>query len=257
MYRLVTLACVVLLGIAAAAMGQRPGHSTLSLVIEEVRYEGIALDQVIEDLRQATGGNFHVNWRALDAVGVMPDTPVTVRARRLTVRKFLQLTLGQLTNGQRLSVYNDAGVVELTTRELAHQVLVTRVYNVDDLLFVFPTIDRDELGLGDSDGRGGDALRQSRSRSDYGSSSRSRLSPSRSGGGVDDDVRRQRMEELSAVIEALIEPPIWRENGGPASIGFFRGNLVVTAPRRIHERIGAPSSEPYWGQYMSRRTHRK
>jgi hypothetical protein len=35
-----------------------------------------------------------------------------------------------------------------------------------------------------------------------------------------------------------IEPNIWRDNGGTSTIRAFRSNLIITAPRRIHERIG-------------------
>jgi hypothetical protein len=33
---------------------------------------------------------------------------------------------------------------------------------------------------------------------------------------------------------------VWRQNGGPASIRFFNGTLIVTAPRSVHEAIGGP-----------------
>ncbi len=35
-----------------------------------------------------------------------------------------------------------------------------------------------------------------------------------------------------------VEPEVWRENGGTASIRYFRGRLIITAPRSVHEQIG-------------------
>ena len=45
-------------------------------------------------------------------------------------------------------------------------------------------------------------------------------------------------QELIDLIRDTIYPDIWRENGGTASIRMFRDNLVVTAPRAVHEAIG-------------------
>ena len=50
--------------------------------------------------------------------------------------------------------------------------------------------------------------------------------------------RAERAEELLTLIRDTIYPDLWRENGGTASIRMFRENLVVTAPRMVHEAIG-------------------
>jgi hypothetical protein len=52
--------------------------------------------------------------------------------------------------------------------------------------------------------------------------------------------RAERAQDLVDLIMDVIEPDIWRENGGPASIRYFNGSLIVTAPRHIHEMIGGP-----------------
>jgi hypothetical protein len=40
------------------------------------------------------------------------------------------------------------------------------------------------------------------------------------------------------MIRETIRPEIWRENGGTASIRYYNGHLVVTAPRSVHEALG-------------------
>jgi hypothetical protein len=40
------------------------------------------------------------------------------------------------------------------------------------------------------------------------------------------------------MIRETVRPEIWRENGGAASIRFYNGNLIVTAPRSVQEAIG-------------------
>ncbi len=50
--------------------------------------------------------------------------------------------------------------------------------------------------------------------------------------------RAERAEELLSLIRETIYPDVWRDNGGTASIRMWRDNLVVTAPRNVHEAIG-------------------
>jgi hypothetical protein len=42
------------------------------------------------------------------------------------------------------------------------------------------------------------------------------------------------------LIVQTVYPNMWVQNGGKASIRFFNGNLIVTAPRSVHEAIGGP-----------------
>ena len=39
-------------------------------------------------------------------------------------------------------------------------------------------------------------------------------------------------------IRDMVESAGWKKKGGIASISSFNGSLIITAPRRIHERIG-------------------
>ena len=47
-------------------------------------------------------------------------------------------------------------------------------------------------------------------------------------------------QELVDLIVDTVSPTIWLRNGGMARIRFFDGNLIVTAPRSVHEAIGGP-----------------
>ena len=48
----------------------------------------------------------------------------------------------------------------------------------------------------------------------------------------------QRAQDLVDLIINPVRPDIWKENGGPASIRYFNGNLIISAPRSVHEAIG-------------------
>ena len=43
------------------------------------------------------------------------------------------------------------------------------------------------------------------------------------------------------MIRETIRPDVWREAGGPASIRYYNGNLIVTAPRSVQEALGGPT----------------
>ena len=50
--------------------------------------------------------------------------------------------------------------------------------------------------------------------------------------------KEERAQQLLDVITSTIQPDIWQVNGGTAAIRFFNGNLIVTAPRSVHEALG-------------------
>ena len=235
----------------------------LSRELDQVKLDAIPIGEVVSLLADTTGANFHINWKALQGVGVDRTTAVTLHLRHVTVRKTLSLMIEQLPATAPLSFYNDQGVIEVTTLELADLAVVTKVYNVEDLLMVAPDIDP-SAGLS---GNAGQSSSGSSSSSAYGSSSssnsrstgqssaRTSSSGSRagaqgsssagssgsgnsSGANTDTQTRQGRLIAIVQLIRDTIEPTLWKENGGAASISSFNGNLIVTAPRRVHERIG-------------------
>jgi hypothetical protein len=189
------------------------------------RLSFINLDQtpladVVELLRNDLRMNVYVNWTALEFAGVDRMTPISLKLRNVRMDKLLDLILRQASPDNALSHYLDGNVLHITTRQIADEALVTRVYPVMDLLveipdFVGPTFNLDASNEGGSSPFGGS-----------------------NGQTNQDNNIDQRIEKLIQLIQKTIEPDIWRDNGGVASIRFFMGNLIVTAPRRIHDRVG-------------------
>ncbi len=189
----------------------------------EIKFDGIGLAESIDFLRDLTGANIHVQWKALEEVGVTRDAPVNVHFRSLTLGKALTLILSSASGKNELAFVSDGNVIEITTRALADKKLYTRVYPVDDLLLQIPDFDdAPATGLANAS-----------------SSGRANAPPSkRSNPNEKSLTRAERAEDLVTLIRETIRPDIWRENGGPASIRCFRGNLVITAPQSVHEAIG-------------------
>jgi hypothetical protein len=214
----------------SSALTQVDAKRALGTEMPEVKLAGARLEDAIQFLQDTSGANIHVNWRALETVNVTRETPVTLRMSPMPLRKLLKFVLTEADSAGLATFYADDGVIEVTTRDLADQRLVTKVYPVDDLLLTIPDFnDAPQFQLGGttavSGGGGG------------GGSGQSLIS------GTNTQEQNQvgkaaRGTELVQLVMDTVQPEAWRENGGTSSIRYFRGRLIITAPRSVHEQIG-------------------
>jgi hypothetical protein len=198
----------------------------LDEVVPDVNVDAIGIDRVIDFLRNVSGANIVVDWNTLTGAGVAKDAPVTLQVRGLTLRKVLQLALDQASPNTAMTMSVDQNVIEVTTQEAADRKLVTRTYSVADLVLPPVTSTPPTLSLtqatqqGSSGGGGGSGLF-----TDTNSQQTQQTS-------------QQRADQLVMLIKTMVRPTIWQDNGGTASISYFIGQLVVTAPMSVHETIG-------------------
>lgn len=219
--------------LASLCRGATPRpHVDLAATLPELRFDETPLAEVYDFVRDVAGINLHVNWRALEEVGVTRDTTVNLNLRNITVRKLLDLLIADIGAADRLTWYVDDGVVEVTMRDVADQRTIVRVYPIDDLImeipdFVGPNLNLSSLNTGGGQNGGGSSvslLQENDSRED-------RDQPR---------TKAQRVQALIDLITQTIQPDIWRINGGTATIAYLNGSLVINAPRSIHEAIGGP-----------------
>lgn len=210
------------------APAQAP-RAALGRTVPDLNFTGVTLGDAIEFLRDVSGANIHVNWPALEAVGVGKDTQVNLHLRNIPLRKVLQLILREAGSGELLTFYIDDGIIEVTTKELADQDMITRIYPVDDLIMEVPDFDNapDFQLQGSTTGGGGGG---------------GNLFGGNIGDGETNNTktRAERAAELIDIIQAIIQPDVWDVNGGRAAIRFLNGSLIVTAPRSVHEALGRP-----------------
>lgn len=223
------------LAVAPPARAERPDpRQSVGRSSPDVRFDGTPLVDAIEFLRDATGLNVHVNWRALEAAGVSRVEPVTLQLAGVPVGKVLETVLEDAAPGL-LSYYVDGRVVRVTTRAIADEELVTRIYRVDDLTVDVPDFKGPNLNLTGGAGVGGNGA--------------SGGGGGGSGGGLFDDAgdededdatltKSERGQRLVDLITSTVRPDIWQDNGGPASVRYFNGALIVTAPRSVQAAIG-------------------
>lgn len=213
-------------GIAKSAMSRR---------LPDVKLQNVSLADSIEFIRDVSGANVVVNWRALEAAGVSKDTPINVRLNGVSLRKVLATVLNEAGGGTALAYVVEDNVIEITTQEIADRQMFMRIYPIEDLLLEIPNFDNAPDFNLSSTNKGGGGGQGSSSGGGSGG-----LFDNQSGS-KDKEVTKTRDEKAQEIITLIIEtirPEVWRENGGTASIRFFNGSLVVTAPLSIHELIG-------------------
>ena len=227
--------------VAGAPSTAAPRDRLLSRSLPEMKFTGVTFGDAIDFIRDASGANIHVNWKALETQNVTADTTVNLRLRSVPLKKVLNLLLSEVSGSDTLTYFVDEGVIEITTREMADKKVYTRVYPVEDLVMEIPSFtDAPVFDLtsatqqgGTGGGGGGGGGGGSSGQGLFGGSSNSQQQQRDAG-----TTRADRGEELVQLITETVRPEIWAVNGGTATIRYFRGSLVVTAPRSVHEALG-------------------
>lgn len=197
-------------------------NAAMQMRVPAVALNSVALDDVFNFMRDVAGLNLYVNWPALEAAGIDRSIPISLKLRNIKLGKVMDLALNQATaGGAPLTWYVSDNIIYVTTKELADQDMVTMIYDVQDLLVEVPNFDAPQFtpSSGGSGG-GGNIIGTSQSRQD------------------EDSTAEERGEKLVELVMAIVDPDVWVENGGFARIRYFRGTLIVTAPRSVQKKIG-------------------
>lgn len=239
---LAALGFSILLSAPAPARADATVNHQLSTRLPELNFQGVTINDALDFLRDVSGANITVNWKALEGAGMTRDAQVNLHLTGITLRKALEMILTEASGGDTLSYVVDQGVIEITTRDLADHMMVTRVYPVEDLLMVIPDFnDAPQFSLdasqnqGNSGGGGGGG---------QGGVTQGGVTNNIFGSGTTNTnteqvkTKAERAQELVELIEAVVSPDVWKDNGGSATIRYYNGMLVVTAPRPVQEAIG-------------------
>ncbi|MFP4140672.1 MAG: hypothetical protein ACLFVY_08920 [Phycisphaerae bacterium] len=212
----------------------RRTRKQLQRVIRNVDFSGIALENVINFLRDVTGANIVPNWEVLDGQNITRKTEVTAeKLAEVTGQTLLEIVLENVGGTQvQLGYVIEDGIVKISTSDALRTKVKTRVYDIRDLIvpipdFEGPSMDITDVGDDGDDDRGGggddDTL--------FGDDD------------DDDDVsgegltRTEMIEEIISMIEEKAPVDSWVDQGGPGSIREFGGQLVVTQTPEVHDQI--------------------
>ncbi|MGI9014297.1 MAG: hypothetical protein ACR2GY_08615 [Phycisphaerales bacterium] len=222
-------------------------------------YQGHQLHQVLAHIGSFTNINLHVDWQALEYLGIHPTDAVTLNLVDVPVRTVVERVLGQLGDGTMdHPVYAiQDGLLVISSQEEIRKHVVTLVYDISDLLFDVPYFDNaPSLDL-DKEVRNNNAAtamqnagafhglgasRSTQAATDLESSGGFQKANPRlfNGNGNDPDAptRGQKIEKIVNAVQAVVDPEGWRDFGGDTgALQELSGNLIITQTPRNHQQI--------------------
>lgn len=206
--------------------------------IDKINFNGQGLSDVVDFLRDAAGVDILVEWPALEQIGVSKDAPVTLVLREPTpVDAVLPLMFRSM--GMALGYEIDKGVVVIGSKSNGPATMVMRVYDVSDLVANLEggkttAVQPPATGASDASGGGGGPVGGPPNNPAAGGpgAAGSPFPANFIGGGG-------AMEQLVTLILSTVQPNLWIQNGGQASIGVFKSKLVIKAPEAVHKELAS------------------
>jgi hypothetical protein len=206
--------------------------------LPKIDFNAVTLSDAIDFLSNTTEANISVDWKELEKASIAKDTPITMKlSAQQPLHTVLNLMLRQAGGTGVLTYYIDDGIIQVTTSEAADKELVSKVYPIQDLLFQ-PTdyVNAPDLSLQNAT-QGQQGGSGSGSSSGGGSSIFTGAGSSSSSSTSSATDQKTRADEIIKLITDTVKPELWQINGGTATITFYRGNLIVNAPRSIHDML--------------------
>ena len=193
-----------------------------------VNFEGNRLENVIEYLRNVTGVNIVVNWRALEGAGIEPGTTVTLQLSSVPADKAIDLIL-EYVGGDLvpLGYTVDAGVVTISTQENLGKITHIRTYDIRDLVVQAPNFDQapsfDLVEVTRAPASGGGGNQQSLFEDDD----------------EENDLSRGEMiGQIQDLVRDTVDPDNWRSAGGlVSSMSELNGTLIINSTTENHRQI--------------------
>lgn len=205
--------------------------------LPEINFNGNAFGDVVDFLRDVTGANIFVNWRALETAGINKEAPVTARLKDVKFSKALNTILSDVGGGTvKLSYTIDEGVITISTQDDLSKSTATQTYDIRDLLVEVPDFtDAPNVGLlatsssgnsGQTAGGGSTPNNQGQ----QGLGGGGNLFGNNGGGNGEKEMTRQeRVDAITKLIEETVDPNSWRDSGGQVgAVKELSGQLIVT-----------------------------
>lgn len=221
-------------------------RKNLALMLRPVTisFDGQRIEDVMTFLKDFTGSEIEVHYAdEKKPEGLDPELIITLNARELTALRVLELVLEQAARDsfeQNTWQMTPWGAIECGPKSLLNRRQRVVIYDIADLLLELPDyqdapdIDLDSV-LQSSGGGGGGGQ-----------------SPFDDAGGDDEDEERdlqERRDEVIDLIQAIVEPEQWADNGGDGgTVRTFQNTLVIRAADYLHRQIDGYSWWPNQAQ---------
>lgn len=208
----------------------------LDTIMHDVEYQEVPLESVIEALSNFTKANIIVRWQKLEDASVPRDKPISLKVKNLPLSYVLWLVMNEAGGSDVQLAYRASGSnIIISTQDDLGQEMITKVYDVTDLLVVIqrfdnaPRFDASQALQGaQSGGAGG------------GGSGGSVFQTNEQDQGREDNQgvgTAPGMEDLIRLIQDTVEPDSWVANGGRGQITPWRSQIVIRNTILVHQKL--------------------
>ena len=201
---------------------------TLRTVVKNAVFKDMTFEEFTEWLARQGKANVIVRWKVIEDAGIDVDKLINLKLHDVTVRQIIELVFEDLAAGLdkvELAAKADDNTIIISTKRDLYKDLVTRTYDIQDLLIVVP--DFAAQGAGTPTGR---------------STPGAGLSAGRQSQELKSGTPEELAQSLINIITSQIEPESWAVNGGKGTIAYFKGRLVIRNNLIVHELIGGPGA---------------
>lgn len=202
---------------------------TLRTVVKNATFKEMTFEEFTEWLARQGKANVIVRWKVIEDAGIDVNKLINLKLHDVTVRQIIELVFEQLAaelNRVELAAKADDNTIIISTKRDLYKDLVTRTYDIQDLLIVVP--DFAAQGAGTPTGR---------------STPGAGLSSGRQSQELKSGTPEELAQSLINIITSQIEPESWAINGGKGTIAYFKGRLVIRNNLIVHELIGGPPKQ--------------
>ena len=196
---------------------------------------GTALTDAVDFLKDVTGANILVNWKALEADSIDKQTPVSAVLHDVRFSKVLDVILQQ-AGGGKLSYTIDEGVIEISTTEELNKAVETRVYDIDDLLL---NTQFEPLMLTDTFLSQGGPQVMGGTGGQAGGAPTIFSGTTGAGGTSPIQAAQQQVADLKKKIESTVDAGTWKDNdpNGYGQIDDYNNHLIITQTNEVHAKV--------------------
>jgi hypothetical protein len=199
--------------------------AVLNARLGEIAFEETPLDRALDWLGAQVSVDFVVCWPVLEASGIARDVPVTLKIHNVRFSQALWLLLGQAGGTDtRLAYRAEGALVVISTAEDLEREVITKVYDVGDLINRIqrfgdcPQVDLTQVG------RPGESMNMKAT------GSGETGNETRDGGSTD-----QAVEGLLSLIQNTVEPDSWKIFGGTGTIQAYGNCVIVRNTILVHQ----------------------
>ncbi len=209
--------------------GERTIQQKLGDVVENTDIRETTVKQAVEWYALRTGIDVVVNWAALEAEGIDLEKKIDLKLKAVPAGKLLGLLLEQSVGETTLIYEVTPCAVIVTTKTEADKKRVTKVYDVRDLIMDIPNFSAPQnIGLEGTQQVG----------ANHGGGGGTGILGNTGADTTAQQSDEERAQALIDVIQQTVEPDVWDVRGGEASVKYFRGMLVISAPAYVHQQLG-------------------